>query len=336
MITMKKNLLLIMFFAGCFSSVNLCGQTARPKYDLQFEVSEQNVKWRGRPFAKGTPQPTHLAVLCLKAYPQYLSNGQDFKRSLEGNVSSEQSRFLKAENRSNFLMQWGGSSYKGYDVGLYGVSEKDVRIMVKSFIKWINGQAEAELEKAKSSYERNRKQKSELENLIDKQRKERKEIEAKFSELKKSVPYKSIEDAHKSLQEFNKLLQLIEVEIVGVEAKLSMIKQQYERLENQSGNYPKSTSDLLFQMRLTQEIELAGALARKNAAQSIHKKASDFSNLTEQAETLSKKLLLNPEQLKKIQSRISNYENNIANLPGRLMPIELADSKVVIYPIEDK
>ena len=336
MIIMKKNILLIMVFVGCFSSVVFCEQTVQQEGGLQFEVSQQNVKWRGRTFAKGTPKPTHLAVLCLKAYPQYLSNGQAFKRSLEGNVSSEQSRFLKTENRSNFLMQWGSSSYKGYDVGLYGVSEKDVRIMVKSFIKWINEQAEAELEKIKSSYERNRKQKSELENLIDKQRKEKKEIEAKLSELKKSVPYKSIEDAHKSLQEFNKVLQLIEVEIVGVEAKLSMIKQQNEKLENQIGNYPKSTSDLLFQMRLTQEIELAGALARKNAAQSIHKKALDFSNLTEQAETLSRKLLLNPEQLKIIQSRISNYESNLANPPGRMIPIEPADSKVVIYPIEDK
>jgi chromosome segregation ATPase len=227
-------------------------------------------------------------------------------------------------------------SDKGYYIGLYGVSEKDVRIMVKSFIKWVNEKVEAELEKTKRSSERNRKRKSELENLIDKQRKEMKEIEAKLSELKKNVPYQSIEDAHKSLQEFNKVLQLIEVEIVGVEAKLSMIKQQYEKLENQSGNYPKSTSDLLFQMRLTQEIELAGALARKNAAQSIHKKALDFSNLTEQTETLSGKLLLNQEQLKKTQSIISRYENDLVNPPGRMIPIEPADSKVVIYPIEDE
>lgn len=337
MITMKKYLLLIMVFAGCFTSVVFCDQTVQQEWDLQFEVSEQNVRWGHT--SQGMSRPTHVAVLYLKRGSYYIRDYRDFKRSLEGTVSPEQSGFMsmKPPNKGpGHFIFYGSLSDKGFNIGLYGVSEKDVRIMVKSFIKWANEKVEAELEKTKRSLERDRRKKSELENLIDKQRKEIKEIRAKLSELKKSVPYQSIEDAHKSLQEFNTVLQLIEVEIVGVEAKLSMIKQQNEKLENQSGTYPKGTSDLLFQMRLTQEIELAGALARKNAAQSIHKKALDFSNLTEQAETLSGKLTINPEQLKEIQSRISNYENNLANPPDRMIPIEPADSNVVIYPIEEK
>ena len=150
------------------------------------------------------------------------------------------------------------------------------------------------------------------------------------------MPYQSIEDAHESIQEFNKVLQLIEVEIVGIEAKLSMIKQQYEKLENQSGNYPQSTSDLLFQMRLTQEIELAGALARKSAAQSAHKNGLDFSNLAEQAEALPQKLEFNQKQLIKTKDRITSFENKLDKPPSRMTPIELADSKVVIYPIEEE
>ena len=115
-----------------------------------------------------------------------------------------------------------------------------------------------------------------------------------------------------------------------------MIKQQYEKIENQSGNYPKNTSELLFQMRLTQEIELAGALARKNAAQSAHRKALDFSNLVEQAEALPQKLESNQKQLIKIQRQISRFENKLDNPSDRMRPIELADSKVAIYPIEDE
>lgn len=342
MITMKKNLLLIMVFAGCFSSINLCGQSAQPEYDLQFEVSEQSVRWATGPTIPPRQRlirPKYMVVLHLKRSSIHLRDDYGFRKSLEGIVSPEQSRFMSIQppgKRSGHFISYGGLSDKGYEIGLYGVSEKDVRIMAKSLIKWVNEKVEAELESTKSSLEKNRKQKSEIEKLIDKQRKEIKEIEEKLSELKKSVPYQSIEDAHKSLVEFNKVLQLIEVEIVGIEAKLRMIKKQYEILENQSSNYPKSTSDLLFQMRLTQEIELAGALARKNAAQLVHKKALDFCNLTEQAEILPQKLGLNQEQLKKNQSIISRWEKDLANPPDRMMPIELADSKVVIYPIEDE
>lgn len=326
-----------MVFAGWFSSVVFCDQTVQQECDLQFEVSQQNVRWVHRTTRQGMFRPTYMAVLYLKNYSPHIRDFDGFRKSLEGIVSPEQSRFMRpqAGPRGHFI-RYGSSSDKGYDIGLYGVSEKDVRIMVKSLIKWTNEQAEAELEKTKSDLENCRKQKSGMENLIDKQRKEKKEIKAKLWELKKSVPYQSIEDAHESIQEFNKVLQLIEVEIVGIEAKLSMIKQQYEKLENQSGNYPQSTSDLLFQMRLTQEIELAGALARKSAAQSAHKNGLDFSNLAEQAEALPQKLEFNQKQLIKTKDRITSFENKLDKPPSRMTPIELADSKVVIYPIEEE
>jgi len=328
MITTKKTLLIIMVFTIWFSSVAFCDQTVQQECGLQFEVSQQNVRWR-----QGMPRPTYMAVLYLKNYSPHIRDFGGFRRSLEGIVSPEQSRFMRMRPPSGppgRFIKYGSLSDKGHSIVLYGVSEKDVRIMVKSLIKWANEQAEAELEKTKSDLENRRKQKTRIENLINRERKEKKEIEAKLPELKKSVPYQSIEDAHEIIQELNKVLQLGEVEIVGIEAKLSMIKQQYEKIENQS------ISDFLFQIRLTQEIELAGALARKNAAQSAHKKALDFSNLVEQAEALPQRLEFNQKRLIETQSKISRFENNLDNPPDGMKPIELADSKVTIYPIEDE
>ncbi len=138
MITMKKNLLLIMVFAGCFSSVNLCGQTAQPEYDLQFEVSEQNVRWATGLTRQRMIPPTYMAVLYLKRYSNHIRD-RGFIESLEGIVSPEQSRFMRQpdESRRHFIT-YGGLSDKGYDIGFYGVSEKDVRIMAKSLINCVN------------------------------------------------------------------------------------------------------------------------------------------------------------------------------------------------------
>ncbi|HUT28630.1 MAG TPA: hypothetical protein VMX13_02475 [Sedimentisphaerales bacterium] len=337
MITMKKSLLTTIVFMGLVSSVILADDTIQKEGALQFEVSQQKRRWTTAPIGgEEVIRPTYMAVFYLKSSSPYITvpDCVSFARSLEGVVSAEQSKFLAPwHGRPGYFITCGWSDTR-YEVGVYGVSEEDVRIMSKSLIKWLDEQAEAELEKTRSALKDNRQKKSEIEDLIDNHQKEKKEIEAKFSHLKKSVPYQRIEGARDSLQEFDKVLQLTEIEIVGIQAKLIMIKEQDDKIRKESGSHPKGVFDLLFQMRLTQEIELAGALARKNAAQEAHKKALDFSNLAEQAETVRKKLVLDKEQLEKIQNRISDVENKLANPPASMRPVEVVDNKVVIYPIE--
>ena len=114
-----------MVFTIWFSSVVFCDQTVQQEYGLQFEVSQQNVRWR-QGIRQGMPRPTYMAVFYLKNYySPHIRDFGGFRRSLEGIVSPEQSRFMRQQpgrSRGHFIT-YGSSSYKGYDIGLYGAKK---------------------------------------------------------------------------------------------------------------------------------------------------------------------------------------------------------------------
>jgi len=213
---------------------------------------------------------------------------------------------------------------------LYGYKE-DLKETAEALIKCLDDMAYAELEKWKKKLDDGRVEKAELQEKISNADKEKEDLAGKIDELKKTVRYHSIEDAQKSIQEFNRVLQLVEIEIVGIGAKLDMIKQEQEKVKTRETEAAKEASNLLFQMRMSQEIELAGALARKGAAESALKKASNFADFSERTQKLTELLKELHEKLPFVERSIANHEEILRNPQEDIRPVELADNKVIIH-----
>ena len=85
---------------------------------------------------------------------------------------------------------------------------------------------------------------------------------------------------------------------------------------------------------MAEEIELAGALARKNAAQSYRKKAMDFLDLAEKSESLLGQLETNQMRLSSYQGKVADIEKRLPQLRADVKPVEVVNNEVKIHPVK--
>jgi hypothetical protein len=139
-----------------------------------------------------------------------------------------------------------------------------------------------------------------------------------------------MDEAEQAVLELNKMLDVIDVETAGLQAKVLAIG------KFKSGNKISNEDTLskLEQMLSEQTIELAGALARKEAVTKIRDRAEEFYNLR-------KKQLELPKTLDLLRSSLSNRERDLQQVQGRLispasnaMPPKVYQNKVTIYTVE--
>jgi nitrogenase subunit NifH len=149
--------------------------------------------------------------------------------------------------------------------------------------------------------------------------------------LKETIQYKRVEDANDIIRELNKTLQLVNIDIAGIKAKLEKIKNQETSIPANDKN--KELLNILYQMRLTQEIELAGASAREKATQSALETASRFITLSKTTTETAESLKTKQKKLNKVQFAINNYEKMLSDLPWDMKPAELIDNKITIYQL---
>lgn len=306
---------------------------------LHFEVSQTHNVFE-EPRAAYPVKPQYVAVMFVKApcpmLDNVVGNWDQLRPALAKVVSEPQRKFNNAVRfitgaPPRFVMA--KRPINSSPLCLRGVSLEDVKIMVEATIEWASEPAQQKLKEAGAELQERRKHEAELEKHIASLTQQKDKVAAHLDVAKKDVAYDGIEDARASAQEFNRASLLVEVEIVGIQAKLDMIKQQKEKLQKANSTIPQGVSDLLFQMRLGEEIELAGALARKNVIQSLLGKASGFLRLQVRAKELAEALEQAQAELPRARSAIARFEKTLANPPPDMRPVELADNKVMIYPV---
>lgn len=277
-------------------------------------------------------RPKYGTVLYFK-HPTYfdLRRGTGLYDALQNSVSQAQQVFIKQTGGT--FAKYTKDSNDIYKFTLYGVSEEDIKVMVESMITWLDDNAFEKLKETKNKLDINYSERSNLEKSISRLNKKMEETKEVLARMKKVVRYQGCEDVRENIQEFDKLLQMITIELTGIHAKLDMIKQQKENLGKASNNYPKGTSELLLQMRLTQEIELAGALARKDAAESALKKATNFLSLVEKKKEVQRMLETKQDEFKRVERSVAYLEKELAQPSADMQPVELANTKIVIHPV---
>ncbi|MHC4572224.1 MAG: hypothetical protein ACYS0C_09160 [Planctomycetota bacterium] len=335
MIAGKKKLIFVMLLITSIPLRVYCRQERQVEHNVRFEVSPVHKWYHGGHRAAYQPKPKFVAVL----FTRHAIVIKDFRRTLRSVFSdsvsqaqrefNEKFEFLTSGNLPDFVQR----RVDSLACCLHAVSEEDAKAMVLSLLRWRDSQAKAELDDVKNTLESVRSQKPIVETTISRLREQMESLLRQRKEMEGKLYYDGVSDAQESIREFKQALRLVEVDIVGIRAKLNMIRLQKEKIKKEEKSTYDKVSDTLFQTRLTQEIELAGALAKQEAIQSMVKEASDYVSVLWEQTDLDEKIREAKGSLQDTLKKIANLEAKLADPPHTMRPAELADDKVVIYPV---
>lgn len=328
----------------------------QPTTRLKFEVDQRPVDWgstdsQGRSsrvsIKEGLVRPSHRAELFIGNIP---FSGPPQQRGPRGaqrltvdfqtpevvgkilgtpagrNVSPEQRKFLEAGKAIYREGDLGDEVVDCFRFWVYAVSKDDAEQTVQAFIQFLTAEAEANMQHRLSEC------KKITEDLIPEKKKrisevqsEIKAVQTRFDTLKKTVHYVSTEEAMQTVLEFNKTLNTLEVEVAGLQAKVSANKEYMAQ-----GKLTNEALTKLQQILADNIIELAGALARKQTATKIRDQAKEFYDLHSQLRELPKTLISLKESLGRFEDDLMRAKGGITDpYSGALLP-EVFENKVVI------
>lgn len=148
-----------------------------------------------------------------------------------------------------------------------------------------------------------------------------------LQELRKLVPYRTVEQANDAIAELDKTLNPARVEIAGLQAKLKAIQEHMKTISptNQELRLKLET------MFVEESISLQVAEARYRMAQELRKQANDYTDLMQaQTRIVQEKLQIEkdlPDLSKKLQDAKDSLQNTLREEPQ-------IPTKIVIRPIE--
>ncbi len=316
----------------------LCQEPNETKTELQFEINNEEQPWmtdQGS-FGQGPIRPTHVAVLLVRQ-PHYMPNFNQpavidkILNTPAGKLMSQKQRDFIPVTRAFCRLNLSEFAVPNhYHFRLYAVSELDARNMAQAFIEDLTNIANANRKELLDEQQKLQKQIAAFKNDISEKEIELKDAQTKLEGLKGKVHYLTIDEAEKTVLELNKMLDVIDVEIAGLQAKVSAI-------EKYKSDKKITNVDILAkleQMLTEQTVELAGALARREAATRVRNQAGEFYNLRKQQLEL-------PKTLNDLRRSLSNRERDLQRVQNRLidpasnvMPPKIYQNKVTIYPVE--
>lgn len=319
---------LVLGFAGVFAQLE--GQL---KVDLRFEESEvvrrveqdairleEKPSFVGEVYFKAPGIPTTQgANQTVRRIPK----GSDFlAAAIGGPVSVESKLYLM--NLRNIGEDFSLRSEPN-DVGVwsvYGRSREEVEAVARTALEQLNKKAYEKLERAKRDLERSKERVSSLEKEVAALLEEREVLPGKFKELREKVRYEDVKGAQASVDEGLKALQLVEIEIAGIRAKR-------EELERHMG------LESWAELRAALEIELAGAMARKEAAEGFVQRGKDYISWQSKLAELPN-LLPNMQALldRYVKRDIPQLERDLTTPGWDMRPVELTRQTVLIHPLE--
>jgi hypothetical protein len=314
----------------------MCQKPSEDKTELNFEISNEEQKWiTDQGIGRGPIRPTYVAVLFIRQ-PYYMPNFNQpavidkILNTTAGKLISQKQRdFVSVAQAFCRLNLSELTMPNHYNFHLYAVSELDAGNMAKAFIEDLTNIANENRKVLLDEKQKLQEQIATIKNNIPEKEIELKDTQSKLEGLKGRVHYLTMDEAKKTVLELNKMLDVIDVKIAGLRAKVSAIEKY-----KSSTKVAQDTLAKLEQMLTEQTIELAGALARREAATRVRNQAEEFYNLRKQQIEL-------PKTLDDLRRSLSNRERGLQQVQDRLinpasnaMPPTVYQNKVTIYPVE--
>jgi hypothetical protein len=310
-----------------------------PQRVIDFELKEEPLKVEGFANQPGQPWPRYAASFVIELGPGRVTE----RRQIGGRVDDWLLQSPSAEQLSEAQRALVRSADAVIDMSedrrstrrltrdelgiqLYAVTEEDARVMTYAVIEWLERGRRENFERARryalDSVARLAERRQELEKFLRKHP----DPAGKLKEARESSWYGNAEEAQDDVRTLERALRSVDVDIAGITAKRSSIRKY---LRDSGAVQRPGVEDMLHQLLIQQDIEMAGAAARKAAVESHLQQAHDYVEAVETDETC-----------RKMRSRLDIAEASVEQRKETLRdpgepsrPIQL-QGPVTIQPVE--
>jgi prefoldin subunit 5 len=340
MITSRKRQIAITLILVCTSAPILGAEPNEAKTELKFEISNEERQWfitDGR-VDQGLIKPTHMAEFLItysKSNTYGTSTIPEIEQSSMGPLMSQQQ--LGFIRKASAIAAFPSEMKDYYRCCLYAVSTDDAKKMVKAYVEALTSRANKNLQEHQTFKEKVQARIAELKKRILEKETKLNTVGPELGKRLKEGPYAleldpnggialgmDIPDrAKKAVSDMNKMLDVLNIEIAGLQAKLAAIEDYRSKK-----NIGTEALAKLEQILCEQTIELAGALARKRAALEIRKREEEFYSLYTQWENTSYEV-----QGLKRDLGLSEHNLKLAKPGVEMLPPQVFENRVIIYPV---
>jgi hypothetical protein len=345
----RKFQLVLALISICILTPTLIAKYSEDEIKLKFEIDDKKSQlWlSGRPkqLGQGPIKPTHVAIFHIRRPHVDMPSGhsgilQILKTSAGQSLSQQQQKFLTA---SDAITWWGIDEIKNHDtVLIYAVSEEDAKKMVQAYFEIPANEANARIQEYEK-YITDRKQEIiEIKEVLPEKQKQADGITPKLMEIKKTHYFWAYDDVYKkakeTMLEMDKKLDVLTIELAGIREKIAVINeyrktpQDMQAIERRR-QLPEGMLVKLEQMFVEQTIELKSAEAREQAAIKIRDRDKAFVDLFIQWKSLSAEVHNLKANLESAEEQVQGMEERLSNPTPDMLPPELYQNKVTIYPV---
>jgi len=302
-----------------------------PERQIVFEKLDEPVVVALPPTKPGTAWPRWAAAfeVTVASSPGNTRFRQDVDtwvletRAAEG-LSQEQRRLVRNADTVRGVSR--RSKVPGtatLELRVHAVSEQDARLMTRAVVEWLESSPrvafEIERRKLKSSIAALQGARTELAQFL----REQPHPAAELEKISQSVWYSSAEEAEEDIRALEKAMRAVELDIAGITAKTEAIQ---KHMQARTG---PSVREALQRLLIEQDVEMAGAMARKAALRAHLNQAREYVRAV-QAQARHAELLT---RIKQLEHEIDTARESLRTLPGFLAPPQLA-GPVRIQPIK--
>ena len=350
--SIKRQFVMVLVSVCIFTSA-LIAKPGDDETKFKFEiVNNKSQSWKGDhpgQRGRGPIRPTHVAELHIRRPHEDMPsshNGilQILKTSAGQSLSQRQQKFLSA---SDAIAWWGIVEIKNHDtVYLYAVSEEDVKKTVKAYLEVPTNKAFERMQEYEK-YLKDRKERIiEIKKVLPEKQKQADEMEPKYMEIK-NTRYFSLSDdeayekGKETMLEMDKMLDILEIELAGIREKMAVINEYRKTPQDMQTimrreKLPEGMLAKLDQMFIEQTIELKSAEAREKAAIKIRGRDKAFVDMFIEWKNLSGEVYKLKANLENSERRVQEMEERLTNPTPDLLPPEIYQNKVTIYPVKPK
>jgi len=345
MIKPGKHKLLIALMLACICAPVLSAEPNEAETGLKIEISSIKQGYSG----VCTKRPTHMAKLFINYMTTlpHFAKPEDvkmlFKTSSGQDLSQEQQDFMLTSKFSRYGFSDECPPGFVHFCNLYAVSQDDAKKTAELVIEFLTSTANARMQTLQSQQEELKKQITENKKKLQQKLATKEDADAELRKSLKERPYLLNVVLHEGdlvlgtdlpklteqmIQEMGKMLDIINVEIVGIQAKLSAIE-EYKSKPNVSAAVLVRLDEILCE----QSIELAGTLARKKQATDSRARYQDVYNLHKQWETAVYRYEKVRGDVLGSPRRLSKLKKRLADPTPDMLPPKVYQNKVTIYPV---
>jgi hypothetical protein len=345
----RKCLFVPVLISICIFSPILIAKSSVDETKLKFEIddkkSQQWLSGRNRS-GQGPIKPTHVAVFHIRRPHRDMPSSHEgileiLKTSAGQSLSQQQRKFLSA---SDALTWWGIKDIQNHDtVLLYAVSEEDAKKTVQAYLEVPTNEANARVQEYEKYLKERKERIIEIKKVLPEKQKQADEMQPKYMEIKNTRYFplsddEAYEKGKETMLQMDKTLDVLEIELAGIREKMSVINEYRKTPQDMQAimrreKLPEGMLVKLEQMFVEQTIELKSAEAREQAAIKIRDRDKAFVVLHFQWIELSSEVRSLKGNLKDSERRVQEMEERLNNPEWDLLPPEIYENKVTIYPV---